>query len=603
MKKTTIIGTGLLALLLQGCNFLDKMPEDTIDKKEYFASANAAALEQYCNDLYPKLIKGHGDPQTYSFGMMEVDFQSDDILPWDYNSISFGHHIAPTETKDTEWQWGNIRTCNDFLDNYMLSPETVTLKQRYAGEILFFKCWDYFNKLRTYGDVPWYTHALTTTSEELYKARDSRILVTDSILENIDRAIRWLPTKKEDGKVYRISKDAALALKARICLFEGTYRRYHQIEGDVKLLEEAYSAAGELMKSEYGYSLFTGTSPQKAYHELFIQATYNGNPEVIFSKEYDPTVGKGNNLSRQIAVGETPIGMSKSCADEYLCANTGKPISQCGCEGHTAHTTFIAELKDRDPRLLQTIATPEDGEYTYYLQGRPPMIAKVVTSGEAPNSSVKYGTSSTGYAIAKYFNSAEYTTAHHQGSLDAPIFRYAEILLIRAEAGAELGKDPELDKTVNALRKRVGFTHALTAQPTADPKLVTEYPDIKGPYANLIREIRRERRIEMFGESLRYSDLMRWACGKLLEADRAGLIPDPSLYTSHEMEIFSGQTTNDKGETVSTDIQLFSNGSMDLYGKRVKSPAKFEDPKHYLFSIPLNELSLNPKLKPNNPGW
>ena len=109
------------------------------------------------------------------------------------------------------------------------------------------------------------------------------------------------------------------------------------------------------------------------------------------------------------------------------------------------------------------------------------------------------------------------TSSHHIGTLDAPIFRYAEILLIRAEAGAELGQDPELDKTINALRDRVGFNHHLTTNPIEDPKLVAEYPTIKGPNANLIREIRRERRIELALEGFRYDDIMRWNAMKLFE--------------------------------------------------------------------------------------
>ena len=160
----------------------------------------------------------------------------------------------------------------------------------------------------------------------------------------------------------------------------------------------------------------------------------------------------------------------------------------CGCEGHSHHTTLIAELKNRDPRLLQTVPTPEAGEYTYYLEGKRPDIGKY-TSGSV--------STSTGYGVIKYYNPSEYTSSHHIGTLDAPIFRYAEILLIRAEAGAELGQDPELDKTINALRDRVGFNHHLTTNPIEDPKLVAEYPTIKGPNANLIREIRRERRIEL----------------------------------------------------------------------------------------------------------
>ena len=65
-----------------------------------------------------------------------------------------------------------------------------------------------------------------------------------NILATINKAIEFLPRKT---KVYRVSRDAALLLKARICLYEGTWRRYRNVEGDVKFLEEAYKAAGELM--------------------------------------------------------------------------------------------------------------------------------------------------------------------------------------------------------------------------------------------------------------------------------------------------------------------------------------------------------------------
>lgn len=580
MKKIIIL-LSVLALGIQSCDVLDKEPMDAIGTEQFFSTANAAALEQYCNYFYPRLIKGHGDSQSYNFGMMEEDFKSDNLLPWIKNDISFGHQTIPNSKTNTEWSWENIRGCNDFLINYMRSPEIESVKNRYAGEILFFKSMDYFNKVKAYGNVPWYSKPLTPGDPELYKARDSRILVMDSILNSINRAIEYLPKKT---KVYRISKDAALALKARICLFEGTYRRYHNIEGDVKFLEEAYAAAGELMKPEYGYALYKGSAPSKAYYELFIQADYNTNPEVILSKEYDPIKGRGNNLTRQIVVGEDPIGMSKDCADDYLCANTGLPISRCACHKNVG---FIDELKNRDPRLLQTIPTPEAGNFTYYLEGKKPAIGKVLRN----NTTSSFGATSTGYAIVKFYNPTEFTASHHQGSTDAPIFRYAEILLIRAEAGAELGKDPELDLTVNALRNRVGFTHALTTGPVNDPKLEKEYPVIKGANVNLIREIRRERRIELFGEGYRYADLMRWAAGHNLAHLKTGFVPDPALYTADEIKLLTDEMGTD------------NTGALDVYGKRVQKPAVFEDPKHYLAPIPINELSLNPNLKPQNAGW
>ena len=588
MKKINILFGGLLLLAVQSCNVLDKSPLDTIDTQRYFSSANAAALEQYCNDLYPKLIKGHGDPQTYGFGMMETDFQSDDLLPWDMNSIAFSQHTI--STKDDEWKWENIRACNDFLANYELSPEIESVKQRYAGEILFFKCMDYFNKVRRFGDVPWYDKALAPGDEDLYKARDSRTLVMANVLKDINQAIAWLPTKTTTG-VSRISKDAALALKARMCLFEGTYRRYHNIEGDQEFLQAAYDAAGELMKPEYGYALFVGSKPEKSYYELFIQADYNNNKEVILSKEYDPGKSMGNNVTRQIYKGlERPIGLSKDAVDDYLCANTGLPISICGCEGHTLHTTLIAELKDRDPRLLQTVPTPEAGEFTYYLEGKRPDIGKI-TSG------IGYSTS-TGYAIVKFYNPGELSETHHQGTEDAPVFRYAEILLTRAEAAAELGLDPELDKTVNALRDRVGFKWHLTTSPKEDPKLVSEYPIIKGPNVNLIREIRRERRVELMAEGYRYYDLMRWACGENLNKPKLGIIPDKAKNENDP----TGYNEKDY-ESIITDLGLV-NGAVDVYTKRVTNPkAMFTSPKNYLFNVPTAQIGLNPNLLPQNPGW
>ena len=96
MKKSIILFGGLLFLTTQSCDVLDKEPLDSISTQQYFANANAQALEQYCNDLYPKLITGHGNPNEYNFGMMETDFQSDDLLPWDANSVAFSQHSIST---------------------------------------------------------------------------------------------------------------------------------------------------------------------------------------------------------------------------------------------------------------------------------------------------------------------------------------------------------------------------------------------------------------------------------------------------------------------------------------------------------------------------
>lgn len=173
---------------------------------------------------------------------------------------------------------------------------------------------------------------------------------------------------------------------------------------------------------------------------------------------------------------------------------------------------------------------------------------------------------------------------------------HGQILLIRAEAGAELGLDPELNNTINQLRKRVGFNHLLKNNPIEDSRLVQKYPLIKGADKNLIREIRRERAIELMGEGFRFNDIVRWKAGHVLTMPRKGIIPnevaegDNSGYTKEEIK------------TLKEEIGFFEDGSLDVYGKRVQRPAVFIDPQHYLYPIPLDQISLNPNLK-QNPGW
>lgn len=592
---------GLVSIFVTSCDHLDTEPSETVSTETYFKDANAAALQLYANGFYP-MLSGHGGYQSYGFGMLEGDFNSDNMLPWSYNQRSFGHNVAQTNA-DGAWNWENIRKANNFLKYYELSPASESDKKKILGQILFFKSYDYFNKLREYGDLPWYDNVLETGGEDLYKARDSRELVVTNIIRDLDQAIDALPKK---SVVSQVSKDAALALKARVCLFEGSWRKYQGGNNAEKYFRLAKEAAGELMEPEYGYSLYAGSAPEKSYYELFIQTSYNGNSEVILSKEYDPAQGKGNNVSRQIGTGENPFGMSKNMADDYLSIDgMPKAISPL----HSTGESFIEELQKRDPRMLQTIATPEDGEFTYYLDGKRPAIANMFNSlkditlngvtidiTKGANSQYKWadkGATSTGYSVVKFYNPAEDQSAHHVGSIDAPLFRFAEILLIYAEASAELG-DPGmqsvLDRTINKLRERVGFDVKLTVNPTVDPRQEAMYPNVSGANATLIREIRRERRIEMMGEGLRFYDISRWKIGHVLNEKRAGFVPDPTLYSVEEIA------------KLKSDMGTLPDGSLSVYEARVQSAPNFQD-KNYLLSIPINEMSLNPNLKPNNPGW
>lgn len=136
MKKNCSLLILIIAAAMNSCDYLDTIPGDAIDNNTFWSTANAAALEQYCNLYYPKLIKGHGDPQSWTIGdMINSEYQSDNLLGSAPSIITFGQNTVLTSNSD--WSWSVVRGCNEFLTNYEKSPASISDKRRYAGEMLF----------------------------------------------------------------------------------------------------------------------------------------------------------------------------------------------------------------------------------------------------------------------------------------------------------------------------------------------------------------------------------------------------------------------------------------------------------------------------------
>ena len=606
MKKILSIILPMFGLMITSCNYLDTVPGDAMTGEHFWLTANDAALQQYCNTYYPKIVLGHGQPNGWDLGpMFTEEYKTDNVLPSSQNQFAFGQNIIKNE--DNRWDWKVIRACNTFIENYQRTPASESAKNNTAGQIYFFKAWDYWNKVVVFGDVPWYDKGSDKTDPSLYKGRDSRKLVMKNVVNTIDKAIELLPLKTVD---YRISKNAALCLKARMCLFEGTWRKYHKDtdgnpypESEVEeYLTLAYKAACELMNPKYGHSLYTLGGPDKCYFELFSQDNYKGNQEIILSRQYDASINMGHQIHIQLST--TGHGMSRDAFEEYLCSNTGKPISMCGCPEHKYTEGYVSETSNRDLRLVQTICVPDkDSDYHYYLYNEVQDGNELINKGGAPNiqgllhpseDHAYFGNTSTGYSLAKHFNAADYATQmQHKGQTDAPVMRYAEVLLIRAEAAAELGiiTQEELDLTVNKLRERVGFPFKLTMSPYHDADLAAKYPNVKGSNPDLIREIRRERRIELFCEGYRWNDLMRWHVAEnIFQRPFRGAYMDPRLYSADDIK------------TIGDLVGLDENGFIMPYKVKGQYQPNFTE-KNYLSNIPLDEIALNPKLLPNNPGW
>ena len=482
MKKSIIVVSALLFLAAQGCDVLDKEPLDSISTEQYFSNANAQALEQYCNDLYPKLITGHGDPQSYNFGMMETDFQSDDLLPWDANSVAFSQHTVSTDDGDN-WKWENIRACNAFLADYEKSPASEEDKHHYAGEILFFKTLDYFNKVKRFGDVPWYDEVLTPGDEGLYKARDSRVTVMNNMLRDINQAIEWLPTKATTG-VSRVSKDAALALKARAALYRAS--KLFNTSDDKSLWKEAALASRDVID----YCADNGITLGK-YTDLWGTDNYKAS-EVIFARRIgDTATPEYENF---------PIGMenagsgncpTQTLVDAYEMQNGGEPNPSNPYAG-------------RDPRFKMTIACNGD---KWPDTNPTPLETYVGGKNGAP---IPYA-SPTGYYLKKYLDgsidiSAGGSTGGKRHSwitfrLGEFLLDYAEVLFQYTGSADEVpdGFRMSAREAVNLVRARQGVN-------------MPAFPEAMSP-SDFWKRYKRERMVELAFEGHRFWDVRRWKEG------------------------------------------------------------------------------------------
>ena len=292
---------------------------------------------------------------------------------------------------------------------------------------------------------------------------------------------------------------------------------------------------------------------------------------MIYYKVYEEGL-LGNRTSNLLEGGESTLGFSvtKSLIDAYLC-ECGKPISLCK-EHFLGYDSIQAEMLHRDPRLCQTICYPGKD------------LQRDTKKPSIPGSNISTGNIPTGYQIIKYWvdDPAEYLR-YQNGILDAPVFRYAEALLVYAEAKSELGEctQSDLDLSVNLLRKRAGMPDMKIDQLVKDP--MSDFPSLPV----LIDEIRRERRVEFALENMRYDDLMRWKAGKLMEKTVRGMKFVQSQYPT---------------VVIGKHIDVDKEGFILPYWNILPNGRKFDESKHYYFPLPTEELVINRNLK-QNPGW
>lgn len=590
MKKIFLF-IALTAMFAVSCTeSLEKYPLDKLSETTLFSSASG--LSAFSNTFYTIL------PSASSYenaALCCLDCADNYFKNKRLDAIT-GNRI-PAPTGAGEWtSWGTLRDINTLLADLDLC-EDKTVAAQYEGLARFFRAYFYFEKVRRFGNVPWYDTPLGSDDEALYKAQDDRKLVIDNVIADLDCAIEQLSKTKA---VYTITSWTALALKSRVCLFEGTFEKYHGIDqaNATRLLNLCAEASSTFMK-ESGYSLYTTGAPDHDYFDLFTANNYGGSPtttEVILARNYNSTYGTLHRLHACLLTsGEGATGMNRKSVASYLNKDGSRFTDKEGWET----MQFAEELKDRDPRLTQSIRYPG-----YHRIGNEKTIAPDL------NNCV------SGYQPIKFLMTED-KDVHGQSDVDLILFRAGEILLNYAEAKAELGTitQDDLDITINALRKRAGIADAgkLTLDVTADPFLTDPkwggYTHVTDP---VILEIRRERMCELNQEGFRYFDLMRWKEGQALCAPLYGMyFPGPGEYDldgngTIDVCIYDGdKPSTTAGAVLKIDEEIFlSEGTSGMIEKFKNSdPAVWDENRDYLYPLPLQELRLAGSQLVQNPGW
>lgn len=601
MKKLSIFALIASALMVTSCD-LDEHMQAQADKNMIFGSETG--LKMYIDGLYGQL-----PGQLYS--------SDEAICDWGVNNSIGTYELgAYSEDLSTSWSWGDIRTNNYFIKWNTDARVSEKVRDNYTGIAKFFRAYQYFGKLKQYGAVPIITEPLEPDSEDLYKTQDSREDVVNFILDDLQWAYEHITTSNATPNNVAINKWTALAFKARVALFEASWRKYHAkseyVSGCTTTADQLYAVAAAAAKEimdKAPYSLYTGTKNgtgeagdgRGTYRDLFTSEDTQGNPEVMLAYEITaPSTGEANWWLNSSSYGPH-LCMSRIFAQTFL--NTDGTFFNEKNEDGT-YKTFVEECKDRDWRMAQIIRGPQ---YTW-------KVNEEFTRESANFKDHTY----TGYQLTKYVYDDKNMDDKSSGTYDTPLLRYAEILLIYAEAKAELGTitDAEWAQTIGALRARAGITAGLDKVPSVkDPLLVKYYGDLSAA----VLEVRRERAIELIMEGHRQVDLKRWACGELWETMPWEGVYVPALDTQLDMNgdgVMDVYFTSKKADELSKE-----DGKIASYLNENQTMKKLEDdPKGgyvmyyaygdrrvwndnmYLYPIPTQVGIMNPNLV-QNPGW
>ncbi|WP_257667211.1 RagB/SusD family nutrient uptake outer membrane protein [Parapedobacter tibetensis] len=517
---------------------VDRISETELSDGSFWKSENdIRAAANYLYTFLPRLP-------------VVTDNWSDDGYAVQTNNISDGSRLAPAASADFTSPYRLIRAASNLMDKSSLAVQAgvpSNIVDSYVAEAHFFRVWAYFDLVKRFGDVPLILGLLQEDSPELLGPRTPKGQVYEAMYNDLDAAIENLPTPSERGDAGygRVTHTAALALKARIALFAGTWSKFHQ-DGDAALhLNLAVDAARYVMESGE-HTLFA------TYFDLF---QFNGegpqNKENILVRQYGKEISDNIVSYNCGTIINGATNATKALVDAYLMKD-GLPIDLSPL--YTTPATFSETFVNRDERLNATVMKQGD-PYFYGVDFQAPALV-FHTTAYCPRKFVDAFTVGTGVTF-----------------IDYPIIRYAEVLLTYAEALYELNQsitDADLDISINLLRARAGL-------PRLDNAFVLSHG------LDMREEIRRERRTELAMEGFRYWDLIRWKTAE----------------TELPKDVLGSYFFKDEPGFLNANPKLDPNNYILLQSAQNR---RFDPAKDYVWPLPVNELAFNPQLT-QNPGW
>lgn len=494
IQYISVLAAGLL--LFSGCNkFLDRPPLTTLDDNSN-GWTSEEKVRMYANKYYTDFFYGFGASDNNGRAPIVAFTNTDDIVTLG-NQINFTRAVPNSK----DWDYDNIRSLNVMLDRVegrMGSILSAEAKAHWLSVGKFFRAFRYCELVQEFGDVPYYEHEVKDTDlDALYKPRTPRNEVMDNVYNDWKFILQNIRTT--DGDQQNLNLYIAAGFISRLALNEAAWQKYYykNRERAKKFYELAIEAA-QVDMSSGKYDIITD------YKTQFTSKDLKGNKDMVAYRAYDAALGLTHAIASNCNLQESfLIGPTTDLLKAYLCTD-GKTWEQSAVVG--ANKFDLTNLiNTRDPRFEATIyskpSTLNRGSLYYITKYFPRQVEKdVKVDGKTMP--------------------AEFTGSKNE--TDAPVLRYAEVLLNWIEAKVELAEiggaavgQEDIDKTINKIRKRPLAKEAeergVKQIAALNIGAIPNDPNRDVSVSSLLWEIRRERRLEFAFETFRLADLRRWS--------------------------------------------------------------------------------------------